>query len=314
MVPMPLFPDFRKIRIEDREIISGYLKEYRPVTSEMMFTNLFIWRVNSSFKWSVFDKWLLIVSETPSSCFGLMPVGPAPRTEVSIMLLNHLYARGCKNPGIEMADTRLVEELSGSGLFSFEKDRDNFDYVYSARDLIELPGRKYHAKKNHINNLLRSHPFKYSAMTDSLLPFCADLADRWCSQHRCDEDLDLLEERAAIDEILIHFSELKISGGVILIEEKVEAFTFGELLNDNTGVVYIEKANPEIPGLYAAINQMFVLDVFSATQYINREQDLGVAGLRKAKLSYHPCRLEEKFTVKLERKNEKPDQVIPPCT
>jgi hypothetical protein len=111
--------------------------------------------------------------------------------------------------------------------------------------------------------------------------------------------MNLLDEWEAVREALKHFSSLRIEGGVILIDDKVGAFALGELLNRQTAVVHIEKANPQIPELYAVINQQFCERSWQNVTYVNREQDLGETGLRKAKLSYHPAHLEEKFQIRL---------------
>ena len=115
----------------------------------------------------------------------------------------------------------------------------------------------------------------------------------------CEEDLSLLGEQEAVREALTHFSTFKIQGGVILINHQVEAFALAELLNEQTAVVHIEKANPGIPGLYAVMNQQFSEQSWRHVPFINREQDLGEPGLRQAKLSYHPDHLIEKFRVRL---------------
>jgi len=122
-----------------------------------------------------------------------------------------------------------------------------------------------------------------------------EVAEKWCKIRRCEDDMNLLSESEVVRESLVHFPVLKIDGGVILIDGKVEAFTLGELLNDQTAVVHIEKANPENPGLYAMINQQFCENRWRDLLYINREQDLGEPGLRKAKLSYYPDHFVESF-------------------
>jgi len=136
-------------------------------------------------------------------------------------------------------------------------------------------------------------------LKDEHLNDCLGLAETWCQLRRCEEDLNLLGEWKAVREAFAHLGTLKIQGGVILIEDKVEAFALGELLNDQTAVVHIEKANPEIPRLYAVINQQFCENNWHDVTYVNREQDLGEPGLRKAKLSYHPEHLVEKFRIRL---------------
>ncbi|HDM75292.1 MAG TPA: DUF2156 domain-containing protein [Deltaproteobacteria bacterium] len=124
---------------------------------------------------------------------------------------------------------------------------------------------------------------------------CLEVAEKWCKIRRCEDDMNLLSESEAVRESLVHFPVLKIDGGVTLIDGKVEAFTLGELLNEQRAVVHIEKANSENPGLYAMINQQFCENRWRDLLYINREQDLGEPGLRKAKLSYYPDHLVESF-------------------
>ena len=108
---------------------------------------------------------------------------------------------------------------------------------------------------------------------------------------------DLLSEDYAVHMALTHFEELDYRGGAIKIDGRIEAFSLGEALNENTAVIHIEKANPEIPGLYTAINQMFCSNAWAETEFMNREQDLGVEGIRKAKESYLPHHMINKYTI-----------------
>ena len=164
---------------------------------------------------------------------------------------------------------------------------------------LQLQGAKYQAKRNHIHQLSRSHAFTYEALQARHLSACLDLAASWCDLKSCAEDLGLQGEWGAVKASLINFQELNLQGGVIEIDGRVEAFTLGELLNKETAVVHIEKANPLLQGLYAVINQEFCRHSWSQVPFINREQDLGLPGLRLAKMSYHPLHLVEKFRIQL---------------
>jgi hypothetical protein len=124
------------------------------------------------------------------------------------------------------------------------------------------------------------------------------MQEAWCRLRECVEKPDLLAEDYAVRDALTHFEELGYQGGVILINSAVEAFSLGETLNRDTAVIHIEKANPDILGLYAAINQLFCLNAWSEVTYINREQDMGVEGLRKAKESYYPHHMVNKYILK----------------
>jgi hypothetical protein len=299
MAGPPEFPQFKPIQLEDRDSIRERLNSYQPQTSEWTFTNLFIWRSHYGFQWSIYQDWLLVICKNDSGVVcGLQPIGPSSRLDVVRMLLQWLKEeRGEVDPQIVRADQRLVLEIKDASDLLIEPTRDHFDYVYRTEDLIKLAGRKYHSKKNHLNRFMRDQSFSYDSLKQDHLEACLKLVETWCQWHRCEEDMNLLNEWEAVRQALNHFDNLKIEGGVILIQDKVEAFTLGELLNDQIAVIHVEKANPEIPGLYAAINQQFCERSWQKVTYINREQDLGEPGLRKAKLSYHPERLVEKFRI-----------------
>jgi len=297
----PEFPEFKPITLDDRDVIHRILWQYQPDTSELTFTNLFIWRAHYGFLWSTYHDWLLIVgANSGNGVQALPPIGPSPRVEVTAMLLQWLKKnRDVPNPHIDRADRRLVTELQAFPNFVCEPIRDHFDYVYRTTDLIELSGKGYRQQRNHTNYLLRTYKMAYEPMNESHVDSCLNLARNWCESRQCEEDMSLGSEGEATREALQNFRTLGIDGGVILIDGKVAAFTLGELLNHDTAVVHIEKANVEIRGLYAVINQQFCENRWKAVPAVNREQDLGEPGLRKAKLSYNPDRMIEKFRVSL---------------
>ena len=300
---IPQFPQFKPIQLEDRAVMGEIIWKYQPQTSEWSFTNLFIWRSHYGFQWSLYRDWALLLSTAnPQELFFHQPIGPPSRLDVVRKCLQWLREeKGEKNPRIERADSRLVDEIRDAPDLVVEPTREQFDYIYRSKDLIQLAGRKYHGKRNHINKFFQTYAFTYSPLEERHLRECLELGGFWCEVRRCEEDMNLMGEWEAVREALAHFSELKIQGGVILIQDKVEAFSLGERLNPETAVVHIEKANPEIPELYAMINQQFCEKNWSNVPMINREQDLGEPGLRQAKLSYLPDHLVEKFRIRLAR-------------
>ncbi len=298
---VPQFPSFKPIDIDDRDLIDSKLREYLPETSELTFTNMFIWRSHYGFEWSLYGDWLLVVgANSGNGVQALPPVGPPSRMDVSRMLLTWMREeRNISEPRIDRADARLASEVEGGGGFVVEPVRDHFDYVYLTADLVALSGKTYRAKRNHLNYLLRSYSIVYEPITEAHVDACLGMAENWCTLRRCEDDLNLLGEWDATREALKYLRPLEIKGGVILINDKVEAFTLGEQLNQETAVVHIEKANTEIRGLYNAINQQFCEKQWSDMRFINREQDLGEPGLREAKLSYNPDHMVEKFRIGL---------------
>jgi hypothetical protein len=300
---MPVFPVFLPLELKDRELFQTFFKEYNPETSELTFTNLFIWRSHYKFQWSLYKDWLIILSsEGEYGTFAMEPVGPSPRDEVTRMLLEWMGEEKKEvNPRIERADERIVSEIEGAKGMIIEPTRDHFDYVYVRDDLVQLAGNKYRSKRNHINQLLRTYSYRYSELTSEHIQDCLELQEKWCILRRCEDDLDLLGEWDAVKEILNSYESLDVQGGVVTIENKVMAFTIGQMLNDDTALVHIEKADPEIPGLYPVINQQFCENTWQNVHYINREQDLGTLGLREAKLSYYPDHLVKKFRITLQQ-------------
>jgi uncharacterized protein len=298
---IPTFPEFKSIEIGDKDYIKNRMWDYQPETSELNFTNLFIWRKHYGFQWSVYGDWLLVIgANSGNGVAALPPIGPPSRVDVTRTLLQWIKEKGgATEPRIDRSDQRLVSELEPVGDFEFEPARDHFDYVYRTKDLIELSGKNYRAKRNHLNYLFRTYRITYEPMEESSIEACLAIADAWCEARRCKEDLNLVSEWGATREALIHFKALGMDGGVIILNGKIEAFTLGEFLNTDTAVVHIEKANMDIRGLYAVVNQQFCEKRWGDIPSINREQDLGEPGLRKAKLSYNPHRLVDKFRITL---------------
>ncbi|MFC1825077.1 DUF2156 domain-containing protein [Thermodesulfobacteriota bacterium] len=297
----PEFPHLKHLQMEDREFIHEKLRQYRPQTSEWTFTNLFIWHAHYHFHWSTYQDWVLIVCEVQGQKpYALQPIGPSSRLEPTLRLLAWMEKTwGTGAARIERADERLVSELGGNSGLMIEPTREHFDYIYQTTDLIKLNGRKYHGKRNHLNKFRRHHSFSYASLHAEHIASCLDLSESWCEWRRCEEDLNLTGESEAIRHALKHFQDLEIQGGVILMGDSVKAFALGELVNDQMAVVHIEKADPQIPGLYALINQQFCEHAWQDVPWINREQDLGEPGLRKAKLSYVPDHLIEKYRITL---------------
>jgi hypothetical protein len=189
----------------------------------------------------------------------------------------------------------LTEEAAGRlqalmpGCFSFVEQRDAADYLYDSAALIALPGKKYHGKRNHISKFQRMYQWSYEDLCEENLEECRALAHEWCEQYGCSEENGLHHESCALREAFDHFSALEFQGGMLRVEGKPVAFTMGEALDDQTFIVHFEKALSQYTGAYTMINREFAAHRLGGYRYINREEDMGLEGLRKAKLSYHPA-------------------------
>jgi uncharacterized protein len=301
MSEVPTFPNFRHLELEDRGVLHPRIWAYQADTSELTFNNLYLWRSYYRFEWALYEDWLVLLgTDREGGVFALPPVGPPSRADVTAKILAYLRdERGVETPMIARGDQRLADELEGDARFGVLERRDHFDYVYLTEDLAQLSGRKYSAKRNHINQFTRYYRSEYRAITEELVGECLALAEVWCEQRLCEEDLSLQHELSGIEDVLQNFTTLELDGGAILIEGKVQAFALGELLDEKTAVVHIEKANPEFKGIYPTVTQMYAQRWEDETVHINLEQDLGEPGLRRAKESYYPNHMAKKFDVTL---------------
>jgi len=290
--------NFKPIEIQDKPLFDEFLRKDPPQVSELTFTNLFIWQRQYQPAWFEWNGCILILFHPrKGSAYGLCPFGPGDKKSALDVLCKEI-AKQTTDVRVCRGGEEVVETHVDRAKYEVVPDRDNSDYIYLAKDLIKLSGNKYHRKKNHLNQFTKNHEFEYRALDAELVKRVLGMQEAWCRIRECVEKPDLLAEDLAVHEALTYFEDLGYRGGTILIDSVVEAFSLGETLNKDTAVIHIEKANPDILGLYAAINQLFCLDAWSNVTYVNREQDMGVEGLRKAKESYYPHHMVNKYTVK----------------
>ncbi len=262
----------------------------------MTFTNLFIWKDHFKLKWSTLKGIpIFMIREDDKPCF-LEPAGILSRNDVKKIAFWLKSSYGSEVV-FSRVSNQFISQLDDN--FAINPQREHFDYVYKAEDLIELAGRKYHSKRNHLSNFGKLYHYEYKDMNSDYAKVCVELAQKWCKEKRCKDDMNLLDEFEATKLALENFDDLKLKGGVLIIDGNVEAFTLAEMLNDHTMVIHVEKANKIFDGIYVAINNFFCKHNLKAGMFVNREQDLGDEGLRKAKLSYFPDHMVEKFSVSM---------------
>jgi len=297
---LPSLPDMRPLALADRELVGGMLRQLPRRQSELTFTNLFIWRDAYQLQLAEVDGAVAVFSwrADPEDSFVFPPLGERANAQTVRRCLDHMAASG-HAAVLARATGDDLQRLGITGAeFAISSDRDDWDYVYLVRDLVDLAGNRYHRKRNHIEQFKSQYRFEYRTLARELVPACQELQDKWCDEKHCDLVATLRAEARAVKEVLENLDELGVTGGCIEIDGKVEAFALGELLNAETVVIHIEKANAVFHGLYQMINQQFLQHEWSHIKYANREQDLGVEGLRRAKDSYYPDHMVEKFTVK----------------
>ncbi|KXG76138.1 DUF2156 domain-containing protein [Thermotalea metallivorans] len=292
------------LSIKDKEFFDAYLKCNLYGISDLNFTNLFMWRHLYQLKYEILHGLLWISGMYYDKPFLFPPLFKESHALTALPRCLDLFKKKFDALGhrlmIKFVPSSMKEffEKAAPNQLIFVRDRNNDDYIYLARDLIELKGRKFHGKKNHFNYFQKNIPYQYKSLTYDLIEDCLILTGKLKEGNYTPLEMDLLQnEEKAIQEALYHMDQLDYSGGVILIEGRVEAFTFGEKLTEDTMVIHIEKANANIRGLYQAINQQFCYHQCQDVLYVNREEDMGFDYLRKAKESYNPIKMIEKYDI-----------------
>jgi hypothetical protein len=293
---------FRKIAFDDKPSFDRILDILQPETSDLTFTNLVMWQCSYGLLVSYvesLDYWILMAKPQHPKWrpFFLPPIGDwnnldALKEVYRIMketaVADHFEFQLRRSP---QQLTAAIQQLDPQ--LSAKLEKNTSDYLYAAKDLIDLAGRKYHSKRNHLNKFLRQYNWEYQQMNPGVIEECLNLASLWFDVRNPEP----CSENEAMVIVLKNFEFLGVTGGVIKVDGVIQGIAVGERLNRNTAVIHIEKANTEFDGAYAAINHEFAAREWGGMEFINREEDMGIEGLRKAKHSYYPVRMVEKFTV-----------------
>lgn len=295
---------FKRIGRESQYIIKSYTDKWKIENADYSFTTLYLWGRHGKITYAQEAGALFLLYRFPGSApFFSAPV-PLDKNADYAALVNiafdYLKSIGEK-PCIKTVAPpfkQLIEQQCPQ--LHFQRTRNADDYIYDAQSLSTLSGKKLHAKRNHINRFLQNNDnWEYVELNSSMLCECMSLYDEW-QEHKDDEYIEELEEfdeKLTVELAVKHMDEFGLLGGGIRIGGKLEAFSIGEKATDDLAIVHIEKANSDIQGLYPLINREFVRHECGFASFINREDDMGLEGLRKAKLSYNPCRMVEKYMV-----------------
>lgn len=264
-------------------------------TCENSFLNAVLWKNLYSYKYCLYNDSLIIRLEDGEERVYFLPLGNGFDAAI-----DKIFKEEDGHPFFCVSDGERFEKFKSrfGNNFLVEPLPENFEYIYRRSDLAELSGKKYHQKRNHLSAFGRKYDWRYERMSPDNIQDVIKLTDAWIRER---EDLyqdDLIFENQAIKNALSHFDELEIVGGIIYVTDTPVAYCFGTALNDKVFDVNIEKALFAYQGAYTVINNEFVKRELSAFEYVNREDDLGIDGLRKAKLSYHPEIILKKYIVK----------------
>lgn len=278
--------EFAPVTLADRDVLRPLLLAEDPCFCEYSFANLFMWGDIYKTRWWLQDGLLWIYNGHDD--LMLLPLGRELGLDELLAASDALRRQG-KSGDFVLVDPDFVQKHPGlERYFRIELDPDNGDYIYSARKLAELSGNKLHKKRNQVNQYVNLYP------GHSCLPLlgedfdaCFTLAEKWCRLRTC-EELDFTHETSALKNAMLHFDELGLQGVKVVHAGALQAFAIFSRLNSNMADVHFEKFDPEVKGAGQMINWETARALAPDFKYINREQDLGIEGLRQAKRSYVP--------------------------
>lgn len=292
--------DFREPVLEDKAWASPILKKSGYFGCEYSFGNIMMWSGIYGNKIARYGNFLLTCSEGNGLSFAF----PAGEGDLKAVICEMEKYAAVKDEKLRIfgVTERGIEKLENLflGKFSFELKRDSCDYIYLTEKLAELKGKKFHGKRNHISAFEKAFPnWKYEEITKDNIHLCIDMNKRWVSENMERNPRDLSNEQKAIKTAFDNFFDLGFTGGFITANDSVVAYTMGEEINGETFCTHIEKAFGDVRGAYPIINREFAKNTIGKWKYVNREEDLGEEGLRKAKLSYQPDILFEKYVAEV---------------
>jgi hypothetical protein len=294
---------FKNITLDDKEIVQSFtLKQWRR-NCELSFANLFSWSFMYGTQYAVVNDFLLMRFFYGGELVYMMPIGEGNLRHA----LNEIAddAKSMQKPfRIEGACKNMCAELEEAvpKTFKYSVNRKYSDYIYLRENLVTLKGKKLQPKRNFINRFIKNNDdYEYKTLSPDLIDECIELEKSWYNKNvTCEERDALSAERTALTLAINNMEALDLLGGVLFVNGKIIAFTYGNPINYDTFDVCIEKADRNVEGAYTMINNLFAKHIPEHYVYINREEDLDIPGLRKAKLSYQPEIILEKHRVQLD--------------
>ncbi|MCL2495962.1 MAG: phosphatidylglycerol lysyltransferase domain-containing protein [Clostridiales bacterium] len=293
---------FKQITLAEKELFRHYLTGARHDLITYNFTNFYLWRNWDPYGWAVAEDALCIKSDL----YGWDAVLPPFSTsDAAVLRATERLIAWYKERNAPFLMTEVSEpvyrfyERRWPGRFLAAEFRAGFNYIYRQEDLALLRGQDYAAKRNHVHRFMRENPsYRFLPLNAEWLEGCKEQEMEWLKLHDGESD-EIWHEHSGVMDALNHYTELDCAGACIVIGDRVAAFAIGEPLNEDTFAIHIEKGDISVHGCYQAINQFFARDFCAGYRFINRAEDMGHPGQRKAKLSYHPHHLEKKYNLRL---------------
>lgn len=289
------YPDFKTLEISDLPLLTEWLTRYQPVICELAVSNLYLWQDfdRASFTF-INDNLCIMINPVNDTPYFLEPVGTHKLTETIDLCLRHTGRL-----------SRVSEKgLQGLplGLLRAHCLRGQSDYVYFTKELAEFKGRHFDGKRNHIKKFKKHFPeYQYLPLTSAFKEQALVLFEAWFEARKATQFFQKLAydaQKTALTKAFDLFESLQLSGGAILAEGKIKSFVIGSRLNNETISAHFQYSDTTAQGVTQTLWQDACANTFAGYTYINLEQDLGIPGLRKAKMSYYPEKIEKKYELR----------------
>ena len=296
--------EFHPFRLQDKAIYDRYLFDDSEHGCECSFANRYLWGQQES---ALLYGYMVLHAQFDRRSIYPFPLGTGDKRKVLDAIIADADERG-KELRITSMDQTAAQVLENCypGKFQFHSDRDSFDYVYDINDLADLKGKRYQRKRNHYNRFRTLYPaYTVQPIDPDNLPLVKQLVANWYeAKQQENPDIDYRPEQIALGKALSSYAELGMEGLVLIDGEEVLAVTLGSRMAEDTFDVHFEKARTDVEGAYTAINCEFakyIRDKYPQIRFLNREEDMGLEGLRKAKESYLPHHMIEKYWASLSK-------------
>ena len=302
--PAARLSGFRELLLEDKPFFDELFKAEDPDISEYTFSNLFVWRRPRGILVRRDAATAVLTAVYEGKYFILPPLG-FPDIVSAYRGMFRAFRGDANFGGALKIPERHAAGLREAG-FVLEEDRDNFDYLYSTDDLASLKGRHYDGKRGFLRKFYDNYESEFTTYTVRYKEACLKLTREWAARKTPSASPSdvrgFQDEFEAVRDYLDHLAELHCCGCILTVDDKVVAFTFGEQLNHDTFVIHFEKGDTDYSGVYQAVNQQFVRNaVLGRCPFVNREQDMGIEGIRKAKMSYRPVKFVAKYRIPVDK-------------
>ena len=292
--------DLHLVSLEDKIWINEILSQVDFYTCEYPFGNVFSYGAKMNIMVGNISGCLVTKCIMNDYVMYCCPIGKGDMKKAVEFILSDAKADGRDFEifGINPSSAEFISKTFPN-VFDISLERDTFDYIYNSEDLVNLSGKKYQPKRNHISYFMKNNDWSYERLNEENIPECLEMSKLWLEGSLEEYREELEGELKIIKRVFDNYDKLDYIGGVLRVDGRVVAYTMGEPASEDVFCVHIEKAFSHIRGAYPMINQQFVKNELSGYKYINREDDTGAENLRKAKLSYYPVILAEKYEAKL---------------